>query len=97
SDLFWNIGIKPAADLDRLEEVLVVTRMQGPQMESAEAPPVRAADVLAQRLPGVSHRESAPAIPPSSGPRATAGTLAGPGGDAQPKNKSANVMGRGGP
>ena len=66
SDLFWNIRVKPAADLDRLEEVLIVTQMQGPQMESAEAPPVRAADILAQRLPGVTHRESTVPIDPGA-------------------------------
>ena len=66
SDLFWNIRVKPATDLDRLEEVLIVTQMQGQQIESAEAPPVRAADILAQRLPGVTHRESTVPIDPGA-------------------------------
>ena len=57
-DLFWNIRVKPSADLDRLEEILIVTQMQAQQKESADAPPERAADILAQRLPGVVHRES---------------------------------------
>jgi rod shape-determining protein MreC len=55
SDLFLNIRVRPAADLSRLEEVLVVTKMgetspQGPDL----AAPLRAADILAERLPGVS-------------------------------------------
>lgn len=57
-DLFWDIRVKPAIDLNRVEEVLVVTQMQGVQLESAEAPPVRASDILAQRLPGVPHRDA---------------------------------------
>jgi rod shape-determining protein MreC len=57
-DLFWDIRVKPAVDLDRVEEVLVVTQMQGAQLESAEAPPVRASDILAQRLPGIAHRDA---------------------------------------
>lgn len=56
-DLFWDIRVKPAVDLNRIEEVLVVTQMQGVQVESAEAPPVRASDILAQRLPGIPHRD----------------------------------------
>jgi rod shape-determining protein MreC len=49
---FLAIKIKPAANLDRLEEVLVVTRI------AADAPvvtsdPHRTADILAQRLPSV--------------------------------------------
>src|SRR5262245_26794995 len=54
SDLFLTVRIKPAANLSRLEEVLVITEMQGPDIESAEEQtPVRAADILAERLPSV--------------------------------------------
>jgi rod shape-determining protein MreC len=51
---FLNIKIKPAADLNRLEEVLVVTRMaeQTPAANASETQ-VRAADILAERLPTV--------------------------------------------
>jgi rod shape-determining protein MreC len=51
---FLNIGIKPAANLDRLEEVLVVTRIYESQAAVADnAPSRRAVDVLAQRLPSI--------------------------------------------
>jgi rod shape-determining protein MreC len=53
-DLFLNIRVKPIADLSRLEEVLVVTQEQEIEPTLAEgAPHVRAADILAQRLPSV--------------------------------------------
>jgi rod shape-determining protein MreC len=50
SDLFLNIRVRPAADLSRLEEVLVVTDVSAVQTDNT---PVRAADILAQRLPTV--------------------------------------------
>lgn len=51
---FLAIKIKPAADLNRLEEVLVVTKMAEQDSAVAETEgPVRAADILAQRLPSV--------------------------------------------
>ena len=53
SDLFLNIRVRPAADLSRLEEVLVVTDANAVQTESPDNTPVRAADILAQRLPTV--------------------------------------------
>lgn len=55
SDLFFNIRVEPAAQLNRLEEVLIVTRIAepAPQSDAAEAPPRRAAEILSQRLPGL--------------------------------------------
>ncbi len=54
SDLFLNIRVKPAANLSRLEEVLVVTRILENTPPVAEpSAPVRAADILAERLPKV--------------------------------------------
>jgi rod shape-determining protein MreC len=52
-EMFLDIKVKPAADLNRLEEVLVVTEKQerAPTMEAG--PATRAADILAQRLPSV--------------------------------------------
>ncbi len=54
NDLFLRIRIKPAARLDRLEEVLVITKVEerSPSVEEPSAP-VRAVDILAQRLPSV--------------------------------------------
>ena len=52
---FLNIRIKPAARLDRLEEVLVITKIveKAPDANEAAAGPIRAIDILAQRLPTV--------------------------------------------
>ena len=50
---FLIVKIKPATDLNRLEEVLVVTKMADVSTENAGETPVRAADILAQRLPTV--------------------------------------------
>jgi rod shape-determining protein MreC len=53
-EMFLSIKVKPAADLSRLEEVLVVT--EKPERDPAvadSATRMRAADILAQRLPSV--------------------------------------------
>ncbi len=51
-ELFLNVRINPAADLNRLEEVLVITKIVEKQSETTDAAgPIRAADILAQRLP----------------------------------------------
>lgn len=52
-DLFLNIKIKPAANLSKLEEVLVLVEKQERQATAEENVRVRAADILAQRLPSV--------------------------------------------
>jgi rod shape-determining protein MreC len=52
-EMFLNIRVKPAADLSRLEEVLVVTEKQERQVVAVNPVKVRAADILAQRLPSV--------------------------------------------
>ncbi len=53
-DLFLNIRVRPAAPVSRLEEVLVITKMddRAPDAMMADTP-VRAIDILAQRLPTV--------------------------------------------
>jgi rod shape-determining protein MreC len=54
NDPFLAIKIKPAADLNRLEEVLVITEMADSSRAAAAGPePMRAADILSQRLPSV--------------------------------------------
>jgi rod shape-determining protein MreC len=53
ADFFLNIRVKPAANLGRLEEVLVVTKVEEKEPAVNEAGPMRAADILAQRLPSV--------------------------------------------
>jgi len=53
SELFLNIQVKPAADLAKLEEVLIITKTEVKEPSTNQAGPVRAVDILAQRLPSV--------------------------------------------
>src|SRR5260221_13899827 len=53
SELFLNIHVRPAADLSKLEEVLVVTKIDERQGQSERAGAARAGDILAERLPTV--------------------------------------------
>lgn len=59
-DPFLSIKIKPAADLNRLEEVLVITELgeRGPSL-SEETKPMSASEMLAQRLPSAKKKEEA--------------------------------------
>jgi rod shape-determining protein MreC len=52
---FLSIKVKPAADLGKLAEVLVITEMTSvaSSMQAEDGQPLRAADVLAERLPSV--------------------------------------------
>jgi rod shape-determining protein MreC len=62
SDGFLNIRVKPAANLSRLEEVLVVTKVVESTPQTPEpSTPLRAADILAERLPSVPKKP--PAVP----------------------------------
>jgi len=65
-DNFLNIKIKPAANLGKLEEVLVLTEKQEREAVAEEHGRMRAADILAQRLPSVPDK-------PSTDTSATAG------------------------
>lgn len=69
-DLFLSVRIKPAADLSRLEEVLVLTEKQERQAIADDKVRVRAADILAQRLPSVPDKPTDPNAPAA----ASAGT-----------------------
>jgi rod shape-determining protein MreC len=53
SDLFLNIRVRPAANLSKLEEVLVVTKIDERQAQPDQTGAARAVDILAERLPGV--------------------------------------------
>jgi len=54
NDPFLSIKVKPAADLNSLEEVLVVTKITGDVPQTvAGASNLRAADILSERLPSV--------------------------------------------
>jgi rod shape-determining protein MreC len=71
NDPFLAIKIKPSADLRRLEEVMVVTKVAEETPSVAGGPlPMRAADILAQRLPSV------PKVDPNAS-KTTGGTTAG--------------------
>jgi rod shape-determining protein MreC len=70
-ELFLNIRVRPAVDLSRLEEVLVITQQEEKEPALADgASPMRAADILAQRLPSVPDR---PPDDPSKPPPPTSG------------------------
>lgn len=70
TDMFLNIRVKPAAKLERVEEVLVITKIDERQPDLLPENPQRAADILAARLPSV------PAKPPEAAPAGQAATTA---------------------
>src|SRR5271169_1261828 len=70
-DLFLNIRVIPSAHLDRLEEVLVVTKIQEKLPDTKDLGPIRASDILSERLPGL------PATPDASAAGNTQGTVSG--------------------
>jgi rod shape-determining protein MreC len=53
SDLFLDVRVRPAADLSKLEEVLVVMKIDERQAQPDQMGAARAVDILAERLPGV--------------------------------------------
>jgi rod shape-determining protein MreC len=62
SELFLNIRVRPSANLSKLEEVLVVTKVDERQAVADVSGAVRAVDILAERLPAVPPKpEPAPA------------------------------------
>ncbi|HKS73348.1 MAG TPA: rod shape-determining protein MreC [Terriglobales bacterium] len=68
-ELFLNIRVKPAANLSRLEEVLVITKLEEKTPDVAETGSARAIDILAQRLPSVPDKPAeAPNKPAAAGP-----------------------------
>jgi rod shape-determining protein MreC len=88
-DLFLNIRVRPAARLDRLEEVLVITHVEerAPAAEEANGP-VRASDILAQRLPSVPQKPADDQDARNTAP--VTGKPAAPGNPAALPNNSAN-------
>ena len=66
-ELFLNIRVKPMADLDRLEEVLVITQQEEKEPEVADGERIRASDILAERLPSVPDKAIVPNKPPTAG------------------------------
>ncbi len=89
---FLNVEVKPSAQLNGLEEVLVITKIveKAPEVNDQSAP-VRAIDILAQRLPSVPPPKPPDAKKPdATKPSATAqgkpatGTNPNPGAAAPP-------------
>ncbi len=89
-DLFLNIRVQPSARLDGLEEVLVVTKVTEQPPDVKDLGPIRASDILAQRLPTVPNQApvdaggnliaapgTAPAAPNAAGTAAPKPTTAG--------------------
>jgi rod shape-determining protein MreC len=64
-DLFLNIRVRPATNLSKLEEVLVITQQEEKAPSVTETGPMRAVDILAQRLPSVPDKPSAGANKPA--------------------------------
>ena len=93
-DLFLNIQVRPTADLSKLEEVLVVTKIDEKQAQPDPTGPSRAADILAERLPTVPSKPADAAGAGSTGTVPTPG-VAAPGSAAPPKQKTADPAGEG--
>ncbi len=94
SDLFLNIRVKPSANLSKLEEVLVVTKIDERQAAPDQTGPVRASDILADRLPSVPPKpaETAGATATGAAPQSGAASESKP---AQPKPKAPAPSGDG--
>jgi len=93
-EMFLNIKVKPAADLSRLEEVLVVIEKQDREPVSEHGVRVRAADVLATRLPSVPDKPATPPANSSTGSATAQGSAVAASGQAPagvtPQTSAAN-------
>jgi len=94
---FLAIAIKPAADLGRLEEVLVITKKDRQEPEVADTNS-RAVDILAERLPSVPDKKPDEKISDNKGPASVntaTGTSHAPGASVTVPGapKSANLGG----
>jgi rod shape-determining protein MreC len=91
-DLFLNIRVIPAARLDRLEEVLVITKVQERAPDTTDLGPIRASDILSERLPGVPDKPAVDAAgnvapQPATG-TAAPGSSTGTAGTANPAGQT---------
>jgi rod shape-determining protein MreC len=93
SDLFLNIRVKPAISLSRLEEVLVVTKIDERQTESERSATARAADILSERLPTVPRKPET--VPAGATAPSSPGSPAKPAADAKPKVPPSGTAGNG--
>jgi rod shape-determining protein MreC len=88
-DVFLHVRVKPAAQLSRLEEVLVITQVVERQPTEQEAQSsMRAVDILAARLPSVPQKTGVPStgipLPMGVRPAAPKATEAKPGSGVKP-------------
>jgi rod shape-determining protein MreC len=91
NDPFLNIRIKPAADLRRLEEVMVVTKVAETEPAVANPTSLRAADILSERLPSIPK----PDANGTSAPAGTAGQSKKPAGATQEQKPGQKKEGEG--
>jgi len=78
-DVFLSIDVKPAVDFQRLEEVLVIKRMEETALAADEQETGRrAAEILARRLPSVPRKTEDGATPASQGQSGSAEGAAAP-------------------
>ncbi len=96
SDLFLNIRVRPAADLGRLEEVLVVTKIDERQALPEPTGAARAVDILAERLPGVPSKPENAEKGGGAAPGATVPASTSAGSEAKPKAVSPPASASGG-
>jgi len=75
-DLFLTVRVTPAANLSRLEEVLVITKIVEKETDTAGLGPIRAADILAQRLPSVPDKPAESPAKSGETPRTPPATIA---------------------
>jgi rod shape-determining protein MreC len=95
ADFFLNIRVSPSANLSKLEEVLIVTKIDERQAQPEPTGPSRAADILAERLPTVPPKAPDAAAVRASGSTPQAGTVVD-GKPAPPKPKTTAAAGNGG-
>ncbi len=72
--VFLDVRVRPAAQLSRVEEVLVLTKVVAKAPEGTEVVRQRAADILAERLPSVPQKP--PEAPPGTAATSAQGTAA---------------------
>jgi len=67
-----DIQVKPAANLNRLEEVLVITHQKQREPDTAGLGTIRASDLLAEHLPSVPSPADSTAVPAAGAPAGAA-------------------------
>jgi rod shape-determining protein MreC len=82
-DLFLNIRVIPSSRLDKLEEVLVITKVEYKVPDTKDLGPIRASDILSERLPG---------LPASQGVDAAGKPIAQPGAPNTPAGTAASAQ-----